>query len=203
MILYGRDLSPFTRRVAVWCALQGREVERRQLAVAGEDLEKIREVNPAGRVPVLVLDDGTRLVDSLAICDWLDETTPTRRLVPGSGEARRECMQRIARAHSVAEKSVAMVYEKNRRPAEFQWPDWQERLTGQIRGGLGELEAMVPDAGFCAGDAPDGGDIAFAIAVDFILVTNPWLLEPGYPHLAALATRADAIPEIAASRPQP
>ena len=33
MILYGRDLSPFVRRIAIWCALQGREVERRPIKI--------------------------------------------------------------------------------------------------------------------------------------------------------------------------
>ena len=120
MILYGRNLSPFARRVAIWAALQGRDLERRELTVMGEDFEKIRAVNPVARVPALVLDDGTKLIESFAICDWLDETAPGgRRLVPARGEARRDCLQRLALANSVAEKAVAMVYERNRRPEQL------------------------------------------------------------------------------------
>lgn len=203
MILYGRDLSPFTRRVAIWCGLQGRDLERRQLSVAGEDMEKIRAVNPIARVPVLTLADGTRLMESFTICDWLDETAPDRRLVPASGTARRDCLQHIALAHSVAEKSVAMVYEKNRRPQEFQWPDWQDRLAGQVRGGLGEMEATAPADGWLGGAEPDGSDIAFAVTHDFIEVTNPWLMNPACPRLAAHAARANALPAIGASKPRP
>ena len=42
MILYGRNMSPFVRRVAIWCALQGRQIERRELMVSGPDFEEIK-----------------------------------------------------------------------------------------------------------------------------------------------------------------
>jgi glutathione S-transferase len=202
MILYGRDLSPFVRRVAIWCALQGREVERRQLAALDPEASaEIERVHPGTRVPALVLDDGEVLIDSFAICDWLDETAPGRRLIPAEGAARRACLKRIALAHATSEKLVAMVYEKNRRPAELHWPDWQERLTGQVRGGLAALEAMAPEAGFFGGAEPDGSDVTAICTLHFAEATNPWLLDPGYPRLVALADRAMSIPAFAETRP--
>jgi len=204
MILYGRNLSPFVRRVAVWCGLQGRKVERRQITVAGADFEEIKQHNPVGRVPVLILDDGTHLIESFAICDWLDETAPAgKRLIPASGPARMDCMQRLALANSVAEKSVAMVYERNRRPPELHWKDWQDRVTGQIRGGLTVLDRVVPGGGWSAPGGPDGGDIAAIIAYQFIEVMNPWILEPGYPRLKALVDRGMEIEAIASTVPPP
>ncbi len=204
MILYGRNLSPFVRRVAIWCALQDRPVERREITVAGADFEEIRKQNPVGRVPALVLDDGTRLIESFAICDWLDDTAPEgRRLIPATGTARRACLQRLALGQSTAEKAVAMVYERNRRPAELHWKDWQDRVAGQIRGGLAELDRVVPGAGWSGPDGPDGGDLAAICAYQFVEVTNPWLLEPGYPRLKALAARGMTIDAIAATLPPP
>ena len=116
MILYGRNLSPFTRRVLIWCRMQGRAVEQRPLAATEPaDAEAIRAVNPVGRVPTLVLEDGTALTESFAICDWLEETAPEgKRLIPASGTARRDCMQRIATAHSTTER----------------WWRWSTRRTG-------------------------------------------------------------------------
>lgn len=203
MILYGRDVSPFVRRVAVWSALQGREVERRQLMVTGEDFALLKTLNPVARVPVLVLDDGTRLIDSHAIGDWLDETSPNGvRLVPASGAARRDALQRLAIAAGTAEKAVALVYERNRRPENLHWKEWQQRLVGQVQGGLSALEAAAPDTGW-TGDAPDAGDIATVIAYQFVEASNPWVLEPGYPRLAAFAERAMQVPAIAATKPAP
>lgn len=215
MILYGRDLSPFVRRVAIWCALQGREVERSPLMVTGEGFEKIKARNPVGRVPILELDDGTVLVETAAICDWLDETTPNGvRLLPDRGTARRDALQRLAIANGAAEKAVALVYERNRRPEQFHWKEWQQRVVGQVQGGLAALDASVPeqgwsgegpDAGPDAGSyaGPDAGDVAAVIAWQFVEATNPWVLEPGFSRLAALVERAMQVPEIAASKPAP
>ncbi|MEL6680191.1 MAG: glutathione S-transferase family protein, partial [Pseudomonadota bacterium] len=165
MILYGRDLSPFTRRVAIWMDLQGREVERRKITVAGEDFEHLKTVNPLGRVPALVLDDGSVLVESGAIVDWLEDTAPEgKRLIPATGEARRECLQHMAYGQSTAEKTVAFVYDKVRRPEEFHYQPWIARLEGQISAGLGELERRVPGGGWFGGAAPNGADIAVVIA---------------------------------------
>ena len=202
MILYGRNLSPFTRRVAIWCALQGRKVERRELMVAGPDFEEIKAHNPVARVPILILDDGTHLIETSAICDYLDETAPNgTRLVPSSGAARMECLRRLAVANSTAEKAVAMVYERNRRPEEFHWRDWQARVAGQVQGGLAELDRVVPGEDWSGEAEPDGGDIAAIIAYQFVEATNPWLLKPGYPRLAALAGRGMGVEAIAATKP--
>ncbi|MEM8841033.1 MAG: glutathione S-transferase family protein [Pseudomonadota bacterium] len=201
MILYGRNLSPFARRVALWCACQGRELERRELTVAGDDFVEIARHNPVARVPILILDEGTHLIETFAICDYLDETAPVgTRLLPESGTARIDALQRLAVANSTAEKAVAMVYDRNRRPAELHWQAWQDRLTGQIQGGLAALEKMAPDA--ARGGRPDGGDLATVIAYHFIEETNPWLLDPDYPELAALAGRAMDWPGVRETMPK-
>lgn len=208
MILYGRDLSPFVRRVAIWCALQGREVERQPILVQGEDFERLKAMNPVGRVPVLELDDGTRLIETFAICDWLEETAPKPvRLMPAEGIARRNCLQRIAIANATAEKGVALVYDRNRRPEELHWKEWQQRLVGQIRGGLAALDAAVPDEGWMGGERLDASDIAAAIAYQFVEVSNPWILDPGPDpapaRLAAFTARlSDALPAFAETKPQ-
>lgn len=202
MILYGRNLSPFVRRVAIWCGLQGRKLERREITVAGADFEEVRQHNPVARVPVLILDDGTHLIETFAICDYLDETAPNgTRLIPDGGAARMECLQRIALANSTAEKTVAMVYEKNRRPEEFHWKDWQDRVAGQIRGGLAALDKAVPGEGWSGENGPDGGDVAAIIAYQFAEATNPWLLDPGYPRLRALVERGMKIGIVASTKP--
>ncbi|MEM9145164.1 MAG: glutathione S-transferase family protein [Pseudomonadota bacterium] len=199
MILYGRDLSPYARRIDIWCALQGRTLERRKIAPAGETWDEVRAHNPVGRVPVLVLDDGTELIETWAICDWLEETAAAeRRLIPAEGTARRDCLQRLALAHSVTEKTVAMVYEKNRRPEQYQFPDWQERLVTQVRGGLAAMEAYAPAEGFFGGAQPDGSDVAFVCAYQMVETTNAWMIDPPAPRLSALAERLMAAVPLAA-----
>lgn len=201
LTLVGRDLSPYARRVAVWCALQNRDVAR--VAVAALDpaqAETLRSYHPGLRVPALRLGDGTVLIDTFAICDWLDETAGDARLVPAAGLARRECLQRIALAHATTEKIVALVYEKNRRPENLHWADWQARIVSQIRGGFDAMETAAPGA-FHGGATPDGSDIAIVCAVQMATVTNPSVVEGRYPRLDKLAERAMALPAFADTLP--
>lgn len=203
MILYGRDMSPFARRVAIWCSLQGRQIERRQLLVAGPEWEQVKAVNPLGRVPALVLDDGEVLVETTAIIDYLEESAPEdRRLIPASGAARRTVLQDIAYANSTGEKIVALVYDKVRRPEEFHYPAWIERLESQIVAGLRAMEGRVPVSGWMSGtDAPGGGDIATVVSAEMARLVFPGI-DPGpLPHLDRLIADAEAIPCFVETRP--
>ena len=203
MILYGRDLSPFTRRVAIWLNLQGRSFDRRPLMGQGEDFATLKQISPQGRVPILQLDDGTALVESWAICDWLEDSAEAgARLLPATGVARRDMMQMLALASSTAEKGVALVYDKNRRPEHLHWSDWQNRLEAQVLDGLRAMETQCPEDGWLSGgDAPMAGDVGFVITHDFIAASNPYLLEIGLPKLSALAARANAIPAFGDTKP--
>ncbi|MEM1276818.1 MAG: glutathione S-transferase family protein [Pseudomonadota bacterium] len=194
MILYGRNLSPFTRRVALWLAHQGRAVERRELAPVGPDFEELKTQSPVARVPVLVLDDGRRLIESFVICDYLEQTAPEgTRLIPEAGEERLDCLSRLALANSTSEKAVALVYERDRRPEEMRWDKWIDRLTGQVEGGLAAMEA----AQAARGDQPrDGGDLAAVIACQFLAATSPALMAGPQPALDALVERALAWPGV-------
>lgn len=202
MILYGRMMSPFARRVAIQAALQGHSLERRDLLVQGEDFERLKQMNPVARIPVLELDDGTLMIESWAMCDWLDETSPSgQRMLPADGLARRDTAQRLAIASGAAEKSVSLVYERNRRPEEYHWMDWQQRLVAQIQGGLKKMDETVPDTGWYGGENIDISDIATVIAWDFLQATNPWVLADGFPRLQAFAERANQMQEFSSTKP--
>ncbi len=101
MMLIGMFDSPYVRRVAV--TLKHHEVpfEHANWSV-GADLERIREFSPLGRVPVLVLNDGTALTDSAAILDEIDDQVgPSRALLPASGASR--CREQMHGAPEVIE----------------------------------------------------------------------------------------------------
>ena len=182
LILYGRMLSPFARRVAIWCQLQNRAYESRPLMVNGPDFEELKKINPLGRVPILVTEDGDTLIETAAITDWLDDTAPEAlRLVPATGAARREVLQGVAYANSTVEKGVSLVYDKNRRPPELHWSEWIERWLG--------------------GDRPNAADVAFVIAHDFIKATNAYLVEGKFPRLAAMSAMAADVEAFTATAP--
>ena len=168
----------------------------------GETYAALKRINPVGRIPALSIDEGENLIETTAIIDYLEESAPAdRRLIPVSGADRRHCLQRIAIANSTSEKAVALLYERNRRPEEFHWHEWHDRLEDQIAGGLAYLETIVPKSGWMGGDRPDGSDVAAVCAYDFLAITNKSLLTD-CPKLAALSARANELEAFRSSYPE-
>ena len=124
MILVGQYDSPYVRRVAVSLRVLGFAYEHDTRSIFA-DFDAMRRVNPLGRIPALVLDDGEVLIDSAAILDWLDETVgPERALIPPSGPERRRALRIIALATGAIDKVGAAAYERLLRPAALRWPEW-------------------------------------------------------------------------------
>jgi glutathione S-transferase len=198
VILVGQYDSPFVRRVAVSLRVLGFAYEHDKRTVFG-DFDSMRTTNPLGRIPSLVLDDGTVLIDSAAILDWLDQTVgPGRALIPREGSARQRALRRIAFATGVVDKFGAAAYERIIRPSQFRWPEWIERCRTQGQGALAAL-AVEP----WPADAPlDQAAISTACAIRYVRLTDPEQMPPGrYPALDALSERCEARPEFKATYP--
>src|SRR4029077_9844496 len=131
MILVGQYDSPYTRRVAVSLHLLGFDFEHDTRSVFA-DFDSMRTTNPLGRMPSLILDDGTTLIDSAAILDWLDHKVgPERALLPSDGPARQQALQCIALASGTIDKGMGIGYERLIRPELYRWPDWITRCRTQ------------------------------------------------------------------------
>lgn len=78
MKLYDSTLAPNPRRLRIFMAEKGLECEKVELnIVEGENLtDEFLKINPRGLLPTLVLDDGTVLDESVAICRYLEELNP-------------------------------------------------------------------------------------------------------------------------------
>ena len=85
MTLFGSSRSPYVRKVMVAAheiGVQDRlTLLRKNVAILKPDDEVIA-ANPLGKIPVLVLEDGTSLYDSSVICEFLDGLSPTPTLFP-------------------------------------------------------------------------------------------------------------------------
>jgi glutathione S-transferase len=198
MILIGQYDSPYTRRVAVSLGILGFTFEHDTRSVFG-DFDSMRTVNPLGRVPSLVLPNGTTLIDSAAILDWLDQTVgPERALLPPGGASRQDALQRIALATGTIDKVMASAYERLVRPQPYRWPDWISRCRTQAEGAIAALAAHS-----WPGNAPvDQACITTACMVRYIGLADPDLLPPGrYPSLDALSQRCEALPALRATYP--
>jgi len=196
MILIGMFDSPFTRRVAISATLLGFSFEHRNWSV-GKDFDRIREYNPLGRVPTLVLDDGETLVESAMILDWLDEQVgPQRALLPASGAARRQALTIMALATGAADKGIHIVIERAFRPEEKRHAPWTDRCRVQVNGALAELDRLCAAAGerpWLLGDAISQADITLACYTTYLRDAVPLDLA-AYPALRTRVERCEAMP---------
>lgn len=199
MQLIGLLDSPYVRRTAISLRLLGIPFERKALSVF-RDFDTLRAINPLVRVPTLVCDDGTQLVDSTLIIDYA-ETLAGRRLMPSAAEAHRRALRWIGLALVVCEKS-AQVYYEHKRAANFQDPGWIARVSGQLQSACTLLEQELLGANANAwlfGEALTQADLTLAVAWGFAqLVAAEVVPAPDYPQLAAFAARAERTPEFLA-----
>jgi len=199
MILIGQYDSPFVRRVGIALHHYGLPFEHRPWSVWG-NAAQIAQYNPLRRVPTLLLDDGTALVETFAIMDCVDELVPPERaLTPRAGTARRDILRIAALAAGVADKAVALLYSALdlMQPS----PMWTERCRTQIVESLAFLEAeRAPrTSAHWFGEALSHADIALACGYRFTCEAHPGLIaRERFPSLAAHADRCEALPEFRA-----
>ncbi len=198
MILVGQYDSPYVRRVAVSLRVLGFAYEHDTRSVFG-DFDAIRQINPLGRIPSLVLDDGEVLIDSVAILDWLDQTVgPERALLPAAGAERRRALRLIALATGAIDKIGAATYERMIRPAALRWPEWIARCRRQGEGAIAALAAQT----WPAVKALDQAQITTVCMIRYVRMADPEALPPGrHPSLDALSARCEALPAFHATFP--
>ncbi len=89
MILRSSPASPFARKVRIAASLLGLDdrIDVRETDLNSPD-DAIRKQNPLGKIPALVLDDGTVLYDSRVILEYLDHLAGGGRIIPREPKAR-------------------------------------------------------------------------------------------------------------------
>jgi glutathione S-transferase len=195
VILIGMFDSPYVRRVAIAMTLLGLEFEHRNWSV-GKDFDRIRQYNPIGRVPALVLDSGEVLAESALILDYLDSRVgPQRALLPGDGDARRQALRLIGLATGAVDKGILVVMERVFRPEEKRHAAWTERCLLQAQGALVELDkhCIARSGSWLVGETMTLADITVAGNGTYLREAVPLDLSP-YPALLAHVDRCEALP---------
>jgi len=194
-------MSPFTRRVAVTLGMLDFEFENDPLT-AWNNLDEVRRLNPVGRIPALVLEDGEVLVDSAAILDYLDELVgPDRALMPPIGQLRRDALRLTAVAVGAMEKAGQIRWEMAMRPPEKIHVPWVEHNRGQIRSALEWLEDQVQGP-WMLGETLTQADISVAVVCEFVPLVDDTLFTPSqYPRLEGLLARMREHAAFANTRP--
>lgn len=200
-MLVGLLRSPYVRRVAISLQLLGFDFEHRSLSVFS-DAEAFRAINPVLKAPTLVLDDGSRLMDSAMILEYLMSLGASgRRLVPASAADLRRCLWITGLALAACEKNNQIVYERMQRPHEKQHEPWVARVSGQLLAAYGEIgrELALRPLADTSADIDLAG-ITTAVAWRF---TQAMLAEvvPAvqFPLLSSYSDRVERLPEFQAA----
>jgi len=166
MKLIGSLASPYTRKVRIVLAEKkidyDFEVDNPWKADA-----QAAKLNPLGKVPVLLLDDGRTLFDSRVIVGFLDNASPISRLVPAENRERVEARRWEALADGVLDAGVLARIE-NQREAKLRNAPWIERQMGKVRAGLAAMDSELGDKAWCVGNGYTLADIALGVCLGWL-----------------------------------
>ena len=133
--------SPYVRKVtvlAIESGLDGR-IERVPTDTA-DPTDDLPRVNPLGKVPALITDNGKALYDSPVICEYLDSLHGGAKVFPPSGEARWLALRLQAEGDGILDAALLAMIETKRRPQELRWDGWVQRQMDKIARSLDSLE---------------------------------------------------------------
>lgn len=193
--------SPYVRRVVVTAKLLELPIETEQVSVF-RHFDRFAAINPVVKAPTLVCDDGTVLMDSTLICDYLETLAGSgRALMPAGLDARRQALRLIGLALAATDKCVQLVYERDNRPEDKRHMPWLERVVMQANTAFGQLEEVAASAGpWLLGPSIGAADVAVACAWRFGQFYDAREVEAArYPNLVAFSARAEALPAFAST----
>jgi glutathione S-transferase len=193
--------SPFGRKARIPIGVLGLEGT---VAIAPastvDPVDPIRQQNPLGKVPVLLMDDGSTLYDSPVILEYLDHLAGGGRILPKDPQARFAALRLQALADGIMDASILINYEARYRPAQNHEPKWLDLQAGKVTRALAVLEAAPPGID----TPPDVGQITLACALGYRDFRFPGSWRGGHPRLAAwLGEFAARVPAFVATTPPP
>jgi glutathione S-transferase len=153
--------SPFVRKVVVTAIETGQDKEIERVKTVTGDLA-LGADNPLQKIPAMTLEDGTKLIDSKVICEYLDQRKGGR-LIPAPGPKRWTVLARQALCDGILEAAILRRYE-SQRPEALRSIEWDSKQKLKVDQGLAALEREAP--GF--GDAVDLGTLTAAITLDYL-----------------------------------
>ena len=202
MILYDSKHAPNPRRVRVFLAEKGIEVPLQQVDIASRESRAPAFLgkNPLGAVPVLELDDGTCISESVAICRYFEELQPEPPLFGTDARDRALVEMWNRRMEFELFRNVSGTFQHTR---EFfkgrieQLPAWGEvcRKTARLR--LAWLDGELAGRRFVAGDRYTIADITALCAIGFGRVVEIHIA-PEQKHLARWYESVSSRPSAAA-----
>jgi glutathione S-transferase len=202
MKLFGTHTSPYVRKVRMVLAEKKLDYELVLEDVSAADT-KIQEVNPLGKVPCLVMEDGSALYDSRVIVEYLDTLTPVGKLIPPSGRERAEVKCWEALSDGVLDAAILVRLEETKRAAAQQSSDWKRHQMGKVQAGLEAMSTKLANKPFCNGNQYSLADIAVSTALGWLSFRFPQIdWRDAYPNLGRLYDKVSERPSFKETLPE-
>jgi len=197
MILRTTETSPFSRKVKIAAHVLGlMDRITKDIADPWSPQDALRAQNPLGKLPCLILEDGTALYDSSVILDYLDTIAAQPCLFPKEPLARIHVLRLQTLGDGMMEAGLLIVYEKQRRPAEFCYDQWIAHQRGKIERALTYLVDHAPDP-----HVVNAGTIAVACALGYMDWRKQVDWRKDYPALISWLDRfSDNVPAFLATK---
>lgn len=173
MKLYYSSASPYARKVLLALRHLGLidrvEIVAATLSPVADD-PKVSASNPLGKIPTLVLADGSALYDSRVIVEYLESLSDREPLLPSATNPERWTALRLqALADGLLDAALLVRYETFLRPESLRWDDWtagqqtkMERALDQMESEAVEIDQGAPLAAICVASALGYLDFRFA-----------------------------------------
>ncbi|SFM31363.1 glutathione S-transferase family protein [Rugamonas rubra] len=202
MKLIGSLASPYVRKVRVVLAEKKLDCQFELENVWAADTS-IQTVNPLGKVPCLIMEDGSSMIDSRVMVEYLDTLTPVCKLLPPNGRDRADVKCWEALADGVLDAAILVRLERTQRPAELQSEAWVERQMGKVALGLSSMAQRLGESPFCAGNHYTLADVAVGCALGWLSFRFPEILwRDDHPNLAKLFDKLSERPSFKDTVPQ-
>jgi glutathione S-transferase len=200
MILRSAPASPFGRKARIAIALLGLGAEVKvEPADVLDANDSVRKQNPLGKIPVLLIEDGTAIYDSRVIVEYLDHRAGGGRILPHDWNARLAALRHQALCDGILDASILLIYEGRWRPAERHEPKWVAHQTDKVTRAMAVLEAAPPSL-----DAtPSVGQITLACTLGYLDFRFAGRWRDDHPQLVRWLDRfAAQVPAYTQTAPQ-
>ncbi len=202
MKLVGSYSSPYVRKVRVVLAEKGIDCELLPENVWAAET-RIQQSNPLGKVPCLILDEGSPLYDSRVICEYLDHLPPADSLIPAEFSQRIQVRRWEALSDGILDAAVLIRLEHTQRQPAQRSEQWLERQRGKVMAGLGVMERDLDERDWCAAGRFTLADIALGCALGWFGFRLPELeWHADHPKLVRHYQQLSQRPSFASTMPK-
>jgi len=197
LVLRSSPASPFGRKVKLSAAILG--LSDRIQVVDADTLnpeDSIRQQNPLGKIPALILEGGEALYDSRVIVEYLDHLAGGGRIIP-NGAGRFSALRDQALCDGIMDAALLQVYEGRFRAEDRREPKWIDHQADKVRRGLAHAEAHLSTPG----EDLHIGRIALACALGYLDLRFGGRWRESHPKLVAwLADFEARVPAFAKTK---